>query len=670
MNMLKKFLIGFILLLIIGVPVIETWNFFLLSIAWLWLIFGTLKENGNIVIVTLVAISILVVKSFIVQANIEEGHNAFIVINPGEVLEKQLPKEVFNSWKGRFDQVYKPNPESKLTHTWELSHTPIELYVKSSDALFNKAKYSRKVNSIYFTDLWEFRGGFSNDVEYNFWDGDMDRRELPFFVMYELTESSVGSSILWTGSVFWEDKNTGFEEIIHDRISGREIKYSDVGMKVYALFIPKQDNIYFKFKPSFSLIIFSIIDLLLSFFGVLFVLYSLVRIRWGNLMRASGVFILAYLISVALLSAYSGKIVENDYAPHGGGDDGLIFEHWGRSMAADVANGDFVKAMSGYEDVYWFTPGTRYFRMVEKLIYGETNFGYMFILSLLPILLFYLIKHLTSARWAIIAIVVYMAIPIGSFSYLQYVANGAKLGYGEAIGGFCYFLGVLLALKTQPRWGGVNPSLSLVWLSGVALAASMFVRPNFSIAVIWLGLAYAYASFVDGHYKKLVAFSIGLSIALWMPFHNWYYGGEFYLISSSGATPTIMKINVMDSWHAFIDAFSGNFDTQEIALVSSQFKGLILNLGLVVKDVLILPAWGYLVIKLSAFVVMIWMIFRWLFGYSQESGSVLPIIAISSIFALTPIMFTVSTHYRYTMLGWELVILWFIAFCFSFKKIK
>ena len=51
--------------------------------------------------------------------------------------------------------------------------------------------------------------------------------------------------------------------------------------------------------------------------------------------------------------------------------------------------------------MFYFTPGSRYLRTVEHLIFGETYFGYVSLLLLLPFLVFCLFRRYFTARTAL-----------------------------------------------------------------------------------------------------------------------------------------------------------------------------------------------------------------------------------------------------------------------------
>ena len=54
-----------------------------------------------------------------------------------------------------------------------------------------------------------------------------------------------------------------------------------------------------------------------------------------------------------------------------GGMDGLLHESFAKDIFVNFINGNFVEALKGNEDVYYFMPGMRYFLFLEKLLFGN-----------------------------------------------------------------------------------------------------------------------------------------------------------------------------------------------------------------------------------------------------------------------------------------------------------
>ncbi|HEY3044888.1 MAG TPA: hypothetical protein VGJ39_12725 [Vicinamibacterales bacterium] len=644
-----------LLVLASGVPVLDTWKALFVAATWLALVFGSRRTGWwRLGAAAAIVLTVIGLKAILPRADIAEAHNAFLVIHDGEALQRGLPADVFASWKQQFDAVYPPDhePYGPRSQWREYGGSPKALFTVSSDAIWRAAKYTRQVDAIDFRNLGEFRGGFANELQYNFWAGELRRESMPFYAMYELTPASVGSQLIWQGQVFWEKADGGFEEIIHDQIAGRGIAPQDVGRHVYAVFLPKRDgDRRFRLDPSLKLRLAGWTDLFLSVAGGWSVLLLMIRPRWHQYFRALLIFAAAYVFMTSFLMVSTGKYLGRNYPPQGGGDDGLTHDGVGRAMALLVGRGEIVEALKGEEPVYWKTPGMRYFRMLEKTMFGDTNHLYALVVSCIPIVVFYLVRHFTTTRWAWLMTGLFIVLIVGNFSFLNYIAN-AKLGYGEALAGLLFLIGLVLLLRTQPAWGGTDGHAGLVWVAGAALAASMFVRPNFALAVVWLGAAHAWASARRGDFGSIVALGLGLAFALWMPFHNWYYGREFYLISKSGATVSV-PLGIRDYTSAVGDLLRGRRHTAAMDLTSQQVKGWLWDPGLLVRPGLTPAGWAFHGVKLLALVTTCWVAMRWVAGRFRTRTD-LAIVAVTAIFALIPMLFIFSTHYRYAMLGWDL----------------
>lgn len=678
MSSLVKLTAVMLVTLAVGVPILETWEALFLAATVMTLVFGVCRPGAwRLAAAVGVVIAIIGLKAALPRANIAEGHNAFLVIGDGEPLQQGLPPEIFASWKAQLDALYPPDAEPlERRSEWRKHGGPKTLFTKSADAIWRGAKYTRQVDRIEFTSLGEFRGGFANELQYPWWDGELRRESMPFYVMYELTPASVGSTLAWQGQVFWERLDGRFEEIVHEEVASREIAQEDAGKRIYAAFFPtpglvvkREGELYFKMEPSFTLRLAGWVEALFTVLGGISVAMLIVVPRWASSVRAASIFAAGYAVMASFMWASYGKYLGATYPPHGGGDDGLVHDGWGRVMAMLAGRGEVVEALRGTEDIYWFTPGFRYFRMVEKLIFGDTNHLYALLVSCVPIAIFYLIRHFLGARRAGLLTAVVILMPVGNLSFLQYVAN-AKLGYGEALAIGLFLLGAVLLLRTQPAWGGTETSRPMVFIAGVALSASMFIRPNFAIAVVWLGAVYAWFSWRRRDTWAITALALGLGLALWMPFHNWYYGGEFYLISKSGATISV-PLGPGDYASALGDGLAGRLDSPAIEKTSAQLRGWLwappgfLAPGLLLHLRLVPAAWIAQVVNLFALMIAFWVAVRWIASRCAR-GTGLAVVAVAAICAHIPMLFLFGTHYRYAMLGWDLslivLIVWLAGF--------
>ena len=327
-------------------------------------------------------------------------------------------------------------------------------------------------------------------------------------------------------------------------------------------------------------------------------------------------------------------------------------------MAMLAGRGDIVGSLQGSEAVYWFTPGMRYIRMVEKLIFGDTNHLYGLLLVCIVIVVFYLMRHFIGTGLAWLMTGFFCVIPVGNLSFLQYVFN-ARIGYGETAGVGLFMLGLVLMLRNQPAWGGTDRSLSAVWIAGAALAASMFVRPNYAIAVVCLGVAYVWTSWRRKD-ATAIALALGLGCALWMPFHNWFYGGEFHLISGADH---YLPTGVGDYVSALGDVLRGRPESSAVAVISEQLKGWLWNPGFSFRPALQPLAWAALGIKLLALGVTCLVVLRWVAGGCRQ-GTDAAVVAMAAVSAHIPMLFIYTTNHRHAMLAWDLslvvLIVWFV----------
>ena len=88
--------------------------------------------------------------------------------------------------------------------------------------------------------------------------------------------------------------------------------------------------------------------------------------------------------------------------PFDSGDDGLVYDGYARVDAA-AARWPAISAgaLRGEESVFYFTPGMRYLRAFEHVIFGESYLGYLALMLLLPMLVFAVFRRFLPLRWAL-----------------------------------------------------------------------------------------------------------------------------------------------------------------------------------------------------------------------------------------------------------------------------
>ena len=214
-----------------------------------------------------------------------------------------------------------------------------------------------------------------------------------------------------------------------------------------------------------------------------------------------------------------------------GGADGLFHESSGYKIVKDLYNFNFTKALRGGEDIFYFMPGLRYFIAFNKIIFGETNYGYVLISAFLPIFIFKFFKNIFSSNISFYLALSFMFFPIFEnmgFGHFNYVGQVAR-NHAETLSIFLivYSLYKITELNLEPK-----NSHFLIFYVALLLAFSAFCRPNFlpTTTIIFL-----YLSMKLFYRNKLLIISaiIGYSFIFSSLLHNIYFGNEFVLFTKS-----------------------------------------------------------------------------------------------------------------------------------------
>ena len=191
--------------------------------------------------------------------------------------------------------------------------------------------------------------------------------------------------------------------------------------------------------------------------------------------------------------------------PLDSGDDGIAYEGFGRAIVKNLLAGDVFAAIRGVEPVYYFTPGLRYVRALELIIFGETALLYFSAMLLLPILAFALFRRFLPSRWALGLILAFAVTPItapfGS-SLFQYVIWASR-GYADPFA--TVLLLAALVLIVPPQAQKAPPGRGRIFAAGLLFAAATFCRPNLVLAsgVMTIGAAAIFMR--ERHWANAVA---------------------------------------------------------------------------------------------------------------------------------------------------------------------
>jgi hypothetical protein len=535
----------------LGLPINDLFRYALLVVATVVIIVGTVTVLRSLWLGAVAAVGVCVLGQIWLKApRIEEGHNVFI-IDGGGALAAGLPAEAFRLMAAEFDARYPPQQrcDPRIFGCWRGGAFPQAPYAFSSDGMLDHPAYSRRVTGISFADPVWLRLGFINEGGYN-WDSrisDVDRAsrdrrfwallhrwrlEMPWFVMYRFPADFAGSSLCWRGEVLWEGAGGRFDLVPHASMQCRMLAPEDAGRQIFAVAIKQDPPLRMRLEPSIKIRLAQLVEPGLSLIGIVAVLGLLVRWRPRSSVLAFAFIALTLLVVLLHDASFIGGV-----RPFDSGDDGLVYDGYARLMLRQMISGNIADALEGGERVFYFTPGMRYLRALEHMIFGETYLGYLSLILLLPFLVFALFRRFLPVDWSLALALIFIAIPVGVLfgsSLVQYVKWAAR-GFADPAA-YVFFLAGLLFLVGRSR-EGPRPAFAAAWAAGLMFAFALFVRPNIAPAAGILLAGSGIAALWQRQYWRLAGLCIGFLPVLGMALHNWFYGGVLVLFTSTATIP-------------------------------------------------------------------------------------------------------------------------------------
>lgn len=544
------------ILLTLGLPVQAPLVFFFLLIACLALVTSDFKINGLRFLCILGSLAFVVLLKLVLPgANIEEGNNLFLVKDGNDkIFSTSLPPQVYQLLSRQFKDQYPPERWCSAGEDtcWRSAKLPTELFAFSTDSVFRNPKYSRVVDSIDFDSLQAFRGGFVNSLSYNWGDkhSDVKRENMPYFVMYELSRESVGSDLCWKGHIFWETIPEQFEYLPKNSTFCRSIEDQDVGKKIYGIAVLKDEPLAMSLKLSSRLKISATLKLFLSIAGTLVILALGTRPKLKSFVAPATIMALTLIVIPSeMFHSFAEYIVQE------GTNDGILHESYGRDIFRHVLHGEIGEALRGEESVYYFMPGLRYFFALEKFIFGDTGFGKLCILLLMPISYYYLLRVffpvVPSSLLMFLFLFVTSSHHVHNGLTLRAYMNIAARGEAEVLGYSLLVFGLALMLKNYHQ--SYNNFCASGIFANVLIAFSIFVRPNLVLPAFLFFLFIAWSLYRSNRVKEFFIISTGFLPFFLIPLHNFYFGETWALLTSRSSVSASYHVGVTLS--DYIEAF-------------------------------------------------------------------------------------------------------------------
>jgi hypothetical protein len=521
---------------------------------------------------------------------IDEGHNVFLPA-PGAAKKTGLPRDVFGFLERQFAEQYPPERrcDDRNGGCWSQDRQSFEDgFAFSADGIFDRAPYSRRVTGIDFSDPVHLRLGFLNEGIYNWPDGtsdfqrfERDRRSFnlfdryrvtfPLFVMYRFPPAFAGSLLCWRGDVLWEQgPGEPYAILPHDDMACRPIEAN--GRRVFAASIKTDRPLAMTLVPNWTVRLRALFAFALTFAGVIGIVGLLVRVQVRRLLLPA-VLLGSALAAVALIDInFIGG-----FRPLDGGDDGLTYEDYARGIVRHLLAGDLAAAWRGEEPVYYFTPGFRYFRALERFLFGDTYLGYLSMILWLPFLVLALFRRFLPASWALVVVFAFVATPLGALfgsSFLFYVKWAAR-GFADPLGYILLFAG-LVALIPRPQDIDDPPAAS-AFAGALLLAAATFVRPNILLTAGAMVPGAVLFALHQRKWARAAALCLGFATLLVSPLHNWVFGHSSVLFSDNVSQPQTMVMPPSAYGAALIDLMhldlSSSFVARAIRQIASWLSG-------------------------------------------------------------------------------------------------
>jgi hypothetical protein len=498
---------------------------------------------------------------------IEEGHNVFLP-GPDAARTSGLPRAVFDHLDRQFAEQYPPekrcNDQSR--GCWRTDRSAAQDgFGFSSDGVFDPGPYSRRVTGIHFSDPVHARLGIVNESIYN-WSPNasdierfsrdtrsfnlLDRYHLtfPLYIMYRFPAAFVGSTLCWRGDVLWEGEGEQFEALSHAAMACRPIAPADVGRRIFAAAIRLDRPLAMTLEPSWTVRLRGWFATALTLAGVVGLLGLLVRVEPRRLVWPAALIGLSLLVIALIDINFIGG-----YRPLDGGDDGITYEGYARHIVRFVLAGDIVSALRGDEPVYYFTPGFRYVRALEHVVFGETYLGYLSLVLALPFLVHALFRRFLPSRWARGVTLGFVATPFGALfgsAFLYYVKWAAR-GFADPCGYILLLAGIVALI---PRADEVErPPVAPALFGAMLMSLGTFVRPNVALASGVIVLGAVLFALRQRAFARAGAIIAGFATLAVSPLHNWVFGHSTVLFADIVSQPQTLVMPPSEYFKAAYD---------------------------------------------------------------------------------------------------------------------
>jgi len=257
---------------------------------------------------------------------------------------------------------------------------------------------------------------------------------------------------------------------------------------------------------------------------------------------------------------------------HYGGGDGIKHEAFGHRILFPAMDGNWHEALRGAESAFYFMPGLRYFRALEKAVFGETEHAMLLVVLALPFLVYWLVSLVTNRWVGAAAAFVFTFTAAGKyvgFAFYRHAAE-ATVGHGEPVGYGAMLAALCLAILAYRRSVGGGSAAGMLFASGLLFATAVFMRPNMAPGIAVFCVALSLPLLRRGAVPAVAVWALGVGFAAVMPLHNYYFGDQFVLFTRAATIPENLKAPPSVYLAALSEMAGGRFDGPAFAVVWDQ----------------------------------------------------------------------------------------------------
>ncbi len=402
-------------------------------------------------------------------------------------------------------------------------------YISSDQLIFSINKnFSRKVSKIDFLNLADARMSFVNFKSGNINYRNLFKLDTPFIVEYQNLQHL--DNFCFKGLGYIETIDANFYGI-----NQQEFKCLNKNIKSFlGLNLPDNNLQITSVNDSYMELFDEVVLLLLMVFIISNLSFS--KISREDLKLFIPVLISTFVIFY--ISRFDNWFnvfnLFNFYFFGFEGGDGSFYINSANILFESFSNFEILNFLRAGEDVFYYTPGSRYFIFFNHLISGDFYYFYFFILFFLPKIIYKFLTNQFGIKIGYYMTISFLIFPFFhhlGISYYQYIRHAYRL-FPEPLGYMFFIAGLTIFLNSfKENYIKMN----------ILFAISVFLRPN-------LVLSIALIMIIKTFYEKINVFNIKyfvplclISLIYLFPLtHNLYFGNSFIFFTEYGSN--MMKI--------------------------------------------------------------------------------------------------------------------------------